>query len=187
MQFKIQVIDVEVVSKPTKKGTYKQLTVTYKNLDREDKIEAKKIMDFAQKDIFDILKEVEKGEFFVITTTKNEQSGFWDWVGVSQEDENKGNQMTMEAAVGTQVPQTKSYSASPKSTYETPEERALKQKYIIRQSSISSAIELIGINGVKEGRALDVIKLAEKFYNYVMNGYEDLSIDAMKDDTRILG
>lgn len=33
--------------------------------------------------------------------------------------------------------------ASPKSTYETPEERAKKQVYIVRQSSVNAAIALL--------------------------------------------
>lgn len=179
MKFEIQVIDTEVVVKPTKKGHYNQLTVTYKNLDKDDKIEAKKIMDFAQKDLFESLSKAIKGTTYMVSAEKNEQSGYWDWVEVNQST--GGNPTTVVEKNGNTAAIPAKGSITPKSTYETAEERAVKQKYIIRQSSISSAIQLLDTNGDTENTVADVINIAESFYIYVMCGL-NLTVDAMKDD-----
>lgn len=52
---------------------------------------------------------------------------------------------------------------SPKSTYETPEERAKRQVFIIRQSSIASAIALKGQKASVE----EVLKVAKQFEAFV--------------------
>lgn len=60
--------------------------------------------------------------------------------------------------------------ASPKSTYETPEERAKKQIYIVRQSSIGHAIELAKHNSPKGNSSFtEVLELAKLFENYVFD------------------
>jgi hypothetical protein len=54
---------------------------------------------------------------------------------------------------------------SPKSTYETPEERAARQVLIVRQSSISSAVEFAVAHKVKDPQ--EVIAIAKQFEDYV--------------------
>lgn len=54
---------------------------------------------------------------------------------------------------------------SPKSTYETPEERAKKQVYIVRQSSITAAIAYL--KGQDSASVDDVLDLAKQFEQYV--------------------
>lgn len=72
------------------------------------------------------------------------------------------------------------YTASPKSTYETPEERAKKQLYIIRQSSINQAIEYKGQKASIE----DIIKVAKQFEAHVYgNDFDDGSLISMTEDT----
>lgn len=60
----------------------------------------------------------------------------------------------------------KTVSSSGGSTYETKEERAVKQRYIVRQSSISSAIELLTSNGL-ESTVGDVLNVAKQFEAFV--------------------
>jgi hypothetical protein len=52
--------------------------------------------------------------------------------------------------------------ASPKNTYETADERAHKQVYIVRQSSISSAIALL-----PKAKVEDILQTAKQFEEYV--------------------
>jgi hypothetical protein len=68
--------------------------------------------------------------------------------------------------------------APTKPSYETPEERALKQVYIIRQSSIASAVDhLKGMKGAPAS-ADEVLFLAKRFENHVMgNSIHDLEND----------
>lgn len=76
--------------------------------------------------------------------------------------------------------------ASPKSTYETPEERAKKQVYIVRQSSLSAAINLLAANGGKKNSVEEVIQTAKQFESYVFdtqnNGNEAADLNLMEDD-----
>ena len=70
---------------------------------------------------------------------------------------------------------------SPKSNYETAEERAKRQVYIIRQSSISSAVALAAILKLKDTK--EVLKVAKEFEAFVMDTeYDDGSIHSLKSD-----
>jgi hypothetical protein len=63
-------------------------------------------------------------------------------------------------------------------SWETPEERALKQVYIVRQSSIANAIALLAVEG--PGITPDVewvIATAKTFENYVFDGVATLTND----------
>lgn len=68
-------------------------------------------------------------------------------------------------------------TASPRSTYETAEERALRQRLIVRQSSLSNAIEFLSFKGSKTTDRNDVVVLAGFFENYVFNGINVLGND----------
>lgn len=53
------------------------------------------------------------------------------------------------------------------STYETPEERAKKQVYIVRQSSLSNALTALAIGAKTPPKPDEVIELARKYEDYV--------------------
>jgi hypothetical protein len=163
--FNIEVIDVDYQDVPKKngQGTYGVLTVTHKTSD--GKVEAKKIFDFsAPKDTFARLRQAVKGEGFSITREKN-ANGYWDWTGADRQD----MAVTPKAAA----------APSPKSNYETSEERAAKQVYIIKQSSLERAVALMIHNFPQETiKPSDVISMADVFVNYVM----DKRVEDMEDD-----
>lgn len=169
---KIKVINVTTTTKPTAKGSYTMLEVAYTNID-SGKIEGKKIMSFSNKEVFGVLSKAASGSMYDIVTKKNEQTGYWDWV----EANTTGND------VAQPVDSPKSFT-SPKSTYETPEERAKKQVYIIRQSSLSNAIDTLKTD--KNSPKLDeVLALAESYYNWVVEKEPAIkmpSIEDMDDD-----
>ena len=72
---------------------------------------------------------------------------------------------------------------SPKSTYETPEERAKKQLYIVRQSSINAAIAL-GAQGKVLPTVDLILEVAKKFEAHVFGeDFDDGMPITMKDDT----
>ena len=156
----IEIVDVTVeeVPRPSGKGAYEKATIAFKNSD--GKLEAKTLMDWASKEIWPTIVAAKKGDTFSIDREKNAK-GYWDWVGISKQDA---------VVVATSGPA----KAPAKPTYETPEERAHRQVLIVRQSSISNAVTLLG----PKSKVEDVLKVADVFYQYVMQtGIEHLEND----------
>ena len=155
MQFDIKIFEV----KDESRGKYNMLTVDFKNL-KFDKNESKKIVSFTNKDVYNTLKTASAGDEFTVTAVKGEQ--YWEWQNVSPRGE-----APPEVSTGGNVSTTSKPAAqSPKSTYETPEERAKKQLYIVRQSSISSAIDLLKTEKVIPS-VDEVLSTAKQFEKYV--------------------
>lgn len=147
----IEILAVTPTTKPTAKGSYTQLDIAYK---RDGKTEGKKIMSFGpSKPAYDVLKDAKLGQVYTITAVKNETSGYWDWTAASS---------------GAATPTETKGNSSPKSTYETPEERAKKQVYIIRQSSIANAISLLH-NDKKAPDVKEVLSVAQQFVDFVFD------------------
>jgi len=174
MKFQIEVINVQSSTKPAKNGTYTQLDVAYKRLDT-GKIEGKKIMSFTNKDVFSTLSKATTGNVFDVTTEKVGE--YWQWIEV--------NAASGGSAVS-DAPQAKSFSSpTPKSTYETPEERAKRQILIVRQSSLAQAVEILSVNPGKDKLQLgDVLQMADKLVDWVLNETKpvSMSIEDMEDD-----
>lgn len=158
MNIQIQFIDVSVEDK----GKYKMAEVTFKDL-AKGQTSSKKLMSFSNPVVYKTLVDAKKGEVYTIEMQKNDK-GFWDWVAASIANSvNAGS-------TGSPEPITKASGSasftSPKSTYETPEERAQKQVYIVRQSSISAAIDTLKTdkkNPTKE----EVVATAQFYESFV--------------------
>lgn len=155
----ITILSVDVKTVPTAKGSYQTAEVAYKNNTFQGKVEGKKVMSFgATKDAFSVLSTATSGDTFEVTIVKNDK-GYNDWVTLTK------------AGVGVataQAPATASKAnPAPRSTYETPEERAQRQVLIVRQSSLSSAANVLTA-GAKTPPAADaVIAVAKQFESYV--------------------
>lgn len=112
----------------------------------------------------DTLLNANSGEVYEVTTVKNDR-GYIDWTAAV-----KGGAATPAATYAPNSPKPASSvttTAAPKSNYETPEERAKKQVYIVRQSSISSAIDLLSV-GSKSAPDVDkVLETASRFEAFV--------------------
>ena len=157
MQIEVIKVDVE------NKGKYRVATVAYKG--PEGKIEGKKVMSFgAGKPAFEVLVQAQPGDKFDVKSEKID--GYWNWTAAdsagkaTEESRDRGN------AHGTKV--------SPRTTYETPEERAQKQVYIVRQSSISNALALLMHNSPKAPIDTHTVKsVARELVEFVL-GQESL-------------
>ena len=138
----IEVKSVDVVKATTKTGKpYEFIDLMYKNKSFQDKVEGKKIMPFGNKEVFEVLKNSEKGDLFYIGRTKN-ADGFWDWDKISEVPNGLG---AYYEEVGHKQSTKAAPTASKTTPWETPEDRAQKQLYIIRQSSLTNAVNtLIG-------------------------------------------
>ena len=152
MQIQIQFINASVEDK----GKYKQAEIAFKDL-AKGQVSSKKLMSFTNPVVYKTLVDAKNGEIYTIDMEKNEK-GYWDWIkAVTSTSVDTSNAVSPSKA-----------SVAPKSTYETPEERAKKQVYIVRQSSISSAIDYMnGTGAIKKATAADVIFCAKEFESYV--------------------
>ena len=170
MRVKIVNVDVEKVSNG--KTSYSKAAVTYLY---DGQARTQNIMSFTNPAIFKAVQE-KVGQDVEISITKNAK-GYNEWASLDEAG----------AAAGIQSPQaTPPSSSAPPSTtrvsgsnYETKEERAAKQIYIVKQSSLSSAIALSEANKAKASPE-EVIAVAQKFVDFVFE--QDMSMESLKSD-----
>ena len=164
----IQIIKTEVV----KKGKVDAIEVTFKNLEK-GMISSKFVMPFHG--AFEVMKNAKEGQEYNVKAEKD-KNDYWVWGSAS------------EGVVGTpKATGLRAVSQSaPRSTYETPEERARKQVYIVRQSSLATAIEYLQLTDEGHNSAVeDVIRIADQLAKYVLDVSPDrlmVGIIDMKDD-----
>lgn len=145
----ISVGDAEL--KQGKKAKYSEVLLTF-SVDGKEK--TRKIFSF-NKEIYPVLTKALPGEVYDIKTEKNGE--YWDWVSA----------MKVEGGVGASA----ASASGGGSKWETPEERAMRQVYIIRQSSMASAVNAVGPGkGVQE--YLDMAKAFEAFVMGVEQEFE---------------
>lgn len=177
----IQIVTTSVETKPTAKGSYQQLEVVYKNLTYQGKVESKKVMSFgAGASSFKALSDASGGSVWEITVVKN-AAGYNDWTAATPSD----GSAPAAAPTGSTVVSTSKASVTPRSTYETPEERAQRQILIVRQSSVSAAVASL-TPGAKTAIPVEtIIKVAKSLEAYVFGvkdpgptGFDDVpSVD----------
>jgi len=148
--------------------SYQSIEVTYKN--EQGQVANKKLMSFSNPSVFNYIKELTKGAQVNVTTTKD-ANGYWQWTGIGGD----GSVATPESKPTTGGRVTGS-------NYETKEERAARQILIVRQSSLSSAVELLGT-----GKSVaEVIATAKQFEEYVFgkdaNPTKEVNFDDLEDD-----
>lgn len=165
-QMQIEVVNVNSSTVPTAKGSYQVLDVAYKNKSFQDKLEGKKVMSFAHKDVFEILNKAQFGDVFTISREKNDK-GYWDWIAANADSASgvAGSPVAAAPNAGATVAPRNVATPAPKSNYETAEERAARQILIVRQSSVSSAVELAVAAKVKDPQ--EVIAIARQFEDFV--------------------
>lgn len=160
----IEIVANPVSTVPTAKGSYQVIDLAYKNKSFQDKLEGKKVMSFTNKDVFTALQKASFGDVFNVSRTKNDK-GFWDWTAVSSDGVvNNVSSAPTSNSSGT-GPSIVKGTVTPKSNYETAEERAARQVLIVRQSSVSSAVDLAVANKIKDPQ--EVINIAKEFEAYV--------------------
>ena len=155
----IQIQEVTKNNVKNGKGGYWIAEVTYTS---NGKNSNKKIFSFANPTVYDVVSNAVSGSFYEVEVKKNGE--YWDWVAIKP------------AGDGQAAPQNKAAVGSGKvlgSTYETAEERAKRQLMIVRQSSISNAVETLS-PGSKTALDPDaVLAVAQKYVDFVY-GNEDL-------------
>jgi hypothetical protein len=170
----------------TAKGGYNFIEIAYKD---NGKVSGKKVTDFGHdkaKPVFEFLKSVKAGD--VLNVTLEKINDFWVWVSVEKEGNTVGTGMAELPAQGANAAQ----STAPKvagrvvgSNYETPDERAARQRLIVRQSSLTAALTLMVHNNPKTSFSVDMVTdMAEGLVNWVFEVKSGAAgLAAMKDDT----
>ena len=154
MLVKIVSVNREDVPNKNGKGTYGKLTVAYRN--DQGKLAEKPLLSFTNPAVFKAFENANAGDEINV---KSEKVGdYWNWTGLLSEGET-----TQHTTMQTSSPATKPTG----STYETKEERALKQRYIVKQSSISAAVAILTVGAKSAPTIKDVIALADEFVDYV--------------------
>ncbi len=164
----IEIIKVEVTSK----GKYRQANVAYKG--PNGKVEGKQLVSFVYKDVFEKLSNASPGDVFDVKSEKvlneKDQKEYWQWTEAVLGGKSAGSDSGVQG-------QTSVSKTPVRSSYETPEERAARQVYIVRQSSLSTAVELVKATypkGVPTDFSTDaIIELAKKFEDYVFAKEDD--------------
>lgn len=149
----IEIVTVDNINK----GKYNMLEVIYK--DNTGKNVTKKVMSFAAPEVFKVLSSAYKGQVYQIDSVKNEKTGYWDWTSASLAEAETSSPSPTTAGVAAARPVAKS-------NYETPEERAARQVFIVRQSSISAAVQ--HLNHVKKAYDVnEILQVASVLEQYV--------------------
>lgn len=157
MLVKVVSVNREDVPNKNGKGTYGKLTVAYRN--DQGKLAEKPLLSFTNPAVFKAFESANPGDEINV---KSEKVGdYWNWTGLLAEGE---------VSQSTTAPTSNNTATRPTgSTYETKEERALKQRYIVKQSSISAAVSILTVGAKSAPSTKDVIALADEFVDYVFS------------------
>lgn len=153
---KISIISVSTGSKTSAKGkTYQNAEVIFKNID-SGKVENKNITQYS--DVYKQVAEAQPQQVYNVSLQKDDQ-GYWQWT-------------SFERVVGESAPPSAAASPAPAASRwqgETAEERAAKQIYIVRQSSLSAAVAALSVGAKVPPSAKEVISYADQLVHYVLD------------------
>jgi len=163
---KIRVVKTEV----TDKGKYKLLKVTFRNLET-NKVMSQNCPSFAHPDVFNTLKDTPSDSVFEIKVEK--EGDYFNWVQATPSEAPAADAATP-AVTGTGRAGTSSGR-----TWETAEERALRQILIVRQSSMTTANAALLY---ADRQTIDnLFQLAEKIEAWVFRNLKAADADAPLD------
>lgn len=152
MQVKINHVEVENIVKGRSRYSVATVSYSYKGEARQQKL-----MSFANPDVFKKVQEL-VGKTVEVELTKNDK-GYTEWKSIAE-------------AAGDSEPVSRPGVAGTTrvsgSNYETKEERAARQVLIVKQSSLSAAVEVLKHNAGKD--KVDpqaVLDLAQEFTDWV--------------------
>jgi hypothetical protein len=158
----INIIDVGAPNTHAAKNgrSYQSMEVTYK--DEQSQTKTKKLMSFSNPSVFTHIKERSKGDVVNVVTTKDD-NGYWQWTAIGS-DTQAQDSGSKPAAAGV--------NKTTGSNYETKEERAARQVFIVRQSSISAAVSALTVGAKTVPTSDSIIALAKEFEAYVFSKEE---------------
>jgi len=176
---RIQVVNTEQSTGSGKNGRpYNMVTVKYLS---NGKQYDKKLTQFS--DAYKAFVNAEEGQQFSVDLVKD--GAFTEWKNVQALDDEAPVTVAEEPKKGPGRPKgsTSAPKTEFKSTYETPEERKARQELIVRQSSITNAIEYYKARAGLDSPVLatpdDILTLARVFRDFVYSvGEDQVSVDS---------
>lgn len=166
---RIEIVDV---SSPVSVKKYFTIEVSFKE---DGKIKGKKLMSFVHPQVFKDVQNFVKGDFVEVETVK--EGDYWQWVSVRKVSASDAAPSETSSSSGGSAGK-QSYTPATKSTYETPEERAVRQRLIVRQSSLAQAVTVLNVGAKAPVDKDTVFGLAEAFTDFV---FEQKPADLSKD------
>lgn len=171
MQVQIKDVNVEWIDKGRGKGKYGKAVVNYL-YNGENRRQT--IVSFSNPEVFKKVQELQ-GQNVEVEVGKND-GGFSEWRNISAQSAASG-------PTGTSGSESKgTVNRVSGSTYETKEERAARQTLIIRQSSLSTAKDVLSVGAKTPPDPKAILELAEQFNDWVIDGY-DIKTNTLKFDT----
>lgn len=143
------------------KGSWEVAEVIYS--DDSGKTSTKKIMSFANPQVFEALKTAQAGDKYEVTLAKND-AGYWNFTSAAKSDGTSNP--TSQASAGNPAPRQGAVNSFQRD-FETKEERAIRQRLIVRQSSLSAAVSILGAGAKSPVSADEAISLAERLTDWV--------------------
>ena len=157
MTFRIVIQEVKIEEVRNGRNKYDKAEVVY-SFNGQNRTQ--KLMSFSNPAIFAQVRKMVSGETYDVEVVKNE-AGFNSWAKIVAASNDAA------PAVSGDKPTTGRTNVS---TYETAEERKIKQMYIIKQSSITNAIARAGQN--PDPLSIDILGLAQQFVDFVYGNQE---------------
>ena len=154
MRVKILDVSIEHVSKG--KSRYDKAAVTYTY---NGEARTQNVVSFSNPAVFKAVQE-KVGQEVEVVVTKND-AGYNQWASI----DDVGNTATSAPTTSSAPPPAARVTGS---NFETPAERAARQVYIVKQSSISSAIALSEANKSKSSPE-EIIATAQTFVDWVFD------------------
>lgn len=147
----IKLLEVNKEYVKTARGGYNKAVVVYE-VDGNRKTH--NLMDFLNKQVYNTIATAQPGASFEVTTRQNDK-GYPEWAAAES---------ASAAATSSPTPTTRT---APTSNYETREERAIRQRLIVRQSSLSAAIATLTPGSKSALNPDEVEALAERYNSFV--------------------
>lgn len=159
---KVKILDVAIENVVKGKSRYSKASVAYSF---DGQARTQNIMSFVNPDVFKKVQE-SVGQEVDVTITKND-AGYNTWAAigpVGSAPSDAPSPASPTAPVGLAAAATRVTG----SNYETPAERAQKQVYIVKQSSLSNAIAFLQGQGELDSTD-SVRKVAQEFVDFVFD------------------
>lgn len=172
MSFNVTIQEVVIDNGGAGKNKWQKATITYTYNGQNRK---QTVMSFSNPAVFAYVSKIQAPTNVAVTVTKNAK-GYDEWAAVEP--------VTADApASPVKAAGAPSGGKVVGSNWETPEERAKRQLMIVRQSSISNAIEFIKFKELNDATSATVLNLAQEFVDFVYGTEEKLgSMDGIEQD-----
>lgn len=178
MTFNVTIQEVTIDNGGAGKNKWQKATVTYTHNGQNRK---QTVMSFSNPAVFAYVSKIQHPVSVNVTVTKNAK-GYDEWAAVEPAN-NEAVGMAQQGFL--KAAGAPSGGKMVGSNWETPEERAKRQLMIVRQSSISNAIEFLKLDprDAPEAPVETVLAIAQNFVDFVYGTEEKLgSMDGIEQD-----